>query len=352
MRSVLTDALPPSTGSALRPVTDSELRTPVRTFTVPLAKTRSGMLGVVAAAAALGLAACAPGAGTGSSTSAAGGTIAVVASTNVYGDLAKAVGGDRVSVTAMISKSSQDPHSYEATSQDRLAVSKARLVIENGGGYDPFLDTLAREAKVGPDSLITAVQVAGLEQGSTGAASTASGQAHASYNEHVWYDVAAMRKVTAAIADHLAQLDPSGKSTFEAQAKDIDTRLAALEGQIAGLKVRAAGKRAAVTEPVPLYLLEAAGLENVTPEAFTSAVEEGQDVPPAVLKEMLDLVSSRNVAVLAYNPQTASPQTEQLRKAAESAKVPVVDFTETVPEGTGYLAWMQSNVDALGKTLS
>lgn len=321
-------------------------------FTASLAKARPSVIGVVAAAAVFGLAACAPGATTGSSSPGAGGTIAVVASTNVYGDLAKAVGGDRVSVTAMISKASQDPHSYEATSQDRLAVSKAKLVIENGGGYDPFLDTLAREAKVGPGSIITAVQIAGLEQGSAGTASTASGQAHASYNEHVWYDVAAMRKITAAVADRLAQLDPSGKGTFEAQAKAVDTRLAALEGQIAGLKAHAAGKKVAVTEPVPLYLIEAAGLTNATPEAFTSAVEEGQDVPPAVLKEMLDLVGSRDVALLAYNPQTASPQTEQLRKAAESAKVPVVDFTETVPEGTGYLDWMQSNVEALGKALS
>ncbi|WP_369044822.1 metal ABC transporter solute-binding protein, Zn/Mn family [Sinomonas sp. P10A9] len=325
----------------------------MRSFTASLAKARPSVIGVVAAAAVLGLAACAPGATTGSSSAGAGGAIAVVASTNVYGDLAKAVGRDRVSVTAMISKASQDPHSYEATSQDRLAVSKAKLVIENGGGYDPFLDTLAREGKVGPDSIITAVQIAGLEQqGSTGTASTASGQAHASYNEHVWYDVAAMRKITAAVADRLAQLDPSGKGTFEAQAKAVDTRLAALEGQIAGLKAHAASKKVAVTEPVPLYLLEAAGLTNATPEAFTSAVEEGQDVPPAVLKEMLDLVGSRDVAMLAYNPQTASPQTEQLRKAAESAKVPVVDFTETVPEGTGYLDWMQSNVDALGKALS
>src|SRR6478609_11298297 len=66
------------------------------------------------------------------------GTINVVASTNVYGDIARAIGGDKVSVTAIITKTSQDPHSYEATAQDRLAISKAELVIENGGGYDGF----------------------------------------------------------------------------------------------------------------------------------------------------------------------------------------------------------------------
>lgn len=303
-----------------------------------------------AVGASLALAGCSPAA---PASSGADGSIAVVASTNVYGDIAKAVGGDRVSVTSLVSKASQDPHSYEATTQDRLAVSKAKLVIENGGGYDPFLDALLGEAKVGHDTVITAVQVAGLEpEGHATESAGADGHAHAAYNEHVWYDVAAMRKVTAAVADHLAQLDPSGKDTFEVRAKDLDTKLAVLEGRISELNGRGAGKKAAMTEPVPLYLLEAAGLENATPEAFTSAVEEGQDVPPAVLKEVLDLLSSKSVALLAYNPQTESPQTEQLRRAAESAKVPVVDFTETVPEGMDYVDWMQANVDALAKSLA
>ncbi|BCT76717.1 metal ABC transporter substrate-binding protein [Sinomonas cyclohexanicum] len=318
----------------------------MRSFTVPAAGARVGVLGVLAVAASLGLAACASGSpGTAGSGTAAAGTVAVVASTNVYGDLAKAVGGDRVSVTSIVSKTSQDPHSYEATSQDRLAVSKAKLVIENGGGYDPFLSTLAGESRLGDSAIITAVQVAGLEP-----AGTPSG-GHSAYNEHVWYDLAAMEKVTATIADRLGALDPGGKAAYDANAKDVEARLTALEDKVAALKGRAAGKKAAVTEPVPLYLLEAAGLTNATPAAFTSAIEEGQDVPPAVFKETLDLVTSKTVALLAYNPQTQGAQTEQLRKAAESAGVPVAEFTETVPPGTDYLAWMQANVDALAKAL-
>ena len=72
--------------------------------------------------------------------------VGVVASTNVYGDIARTIGGDQVQVTAIINKTSQDPHSYEATAQDRLAVSKAKLVIANGGGYDDFLTTLVESS--------------------------------------------------------------------------------------------------------------------------------------------------------------------------------------------------------------
>ena len=87
----------------------------------------------------------------------------------------------------------------------------------------------------------------------------------------------------------------------------------------------------AVTEPVPLYLLEDAGLENETPAEYTAAIEEDADVPPAVLKTTVDLVASRGVRLLAYNDQTEGPQTAAVKKAAESAGVPVVNFSETLP---------------------
>jgi zinc/manganese transport system substrate-binding protein len=315
----------------------------LRSIPFATASARTAARGAVAVAAVMALAACASGPA-GSGSQGQGAPVPVVASTNVYGDLAKAVGGDRVAVTSIISSTGQDPHSYEATTHDRLTVSKARLVIENGGGYDPYVDPLVREANLGADSVITAVQVAGLQtDGSAG---------RPTFNEHVWYDVSAMKKVTDAIAGRLSALDPSGTEGYTSRAKDVDARLTQLESTLAAIKAAGPGKKAVMTEPVPLYLLAAAGVQDATPEAYTSAVEEQQDVPPAALRATLDLVSSRSVALLAYNPQTEGPQTQQLRNAAEAAKVPVVDFTETVPDGEDYLGWMQENVAALKKALA
>ena len=107
-----------------------------------------------------------------------------------------------------------------------------------------------------------------------------------------------------------------------------------------------------MTEPVPLYLLEAAGLENKTPADYTAAIEEGADVPPAVLKAAIDLVGSGGIRLLAYNLQTEGPQTRRLKDAAAAAGVPVVDFSETLPEGKSYLQWMADNVDDIGKALA
>lgn len=75
---------------------------------------------------------------------AAASKVAVVASTDVYGDIVAHIGGDKVSVTSVISDPDQDPHSYEAGTRNQLALSKAKVVVENGGGYDDFVDRMLR----------------------------------------------------------------------------------------------------------------------------------------------------------------------------------------------------------------
>ncbi len=112
------------------------------------------------------------------------------------------------------------------------------------------------------------------------------------------------------------------------------------------------GTGVAITEPVPAYLLAELGLDNLTPEAFSEAIEEGADVPPLALDETLALFADGRVALLAYNAQTASPETERVREAAEAAGIPVVDFTETLPDGADYLSWMTDNVEAVAGALS
>ena len=60
----------------------------------------------------------------------------------------------------------------------------------------------------------------------------------------------------------------------------------------------------------------------------------------------------REVALLAYNEQTVGPQTEQVLAAAEQAELPVVSFSELLPEGEDYLGWMTANLDAVEAALA
>lgn len=284
--------------------------------------------------ATLALAGCSPEA---SSTDT--GKIAVVASTNVWGDIARQIGGDAVSVVSIISDAAQDPHSYEASARVQLALSKADLVIENGGGYDDFVETLLKGAGNDAATILNAVDISGFDQG-------------AGLNEHVWYDFPTVKKVAAKIAGTLSALDASRASAFAANLKAFDTGLGLLEGEAAAIKAGpAGGSGVAITEPVPLYLLAASGLVNKTPEAFSAALEEERDVPPDALRKTLALFSAHKVALLAYNEQTSGPETQLVLKAAKEAGIPVVPMTETLPAGKDYLSWMSDNLAAVKEAL-
>ena len=294
---------------------------------------RASVLVSMAVAAVL-IAGCGSG-GSGSSTGAGVGALSVVASTNVWGDIVKQVGGDRVDVLSVISDPSADPHSYEANAQTQLALSKAALVIENGGGYDDFMSTMLSSADSSAP-VIDAVDVSGKK--------AAAGDG---LNEHVWYDLPTVKKVADDVAVRLAAIDPSGKAEFTANATAFGNQLDALTAEVEAVRSAHGGTGVAVTEPVPLYLLDAAGLDNLTPEQFSAAIEEDTDVPPTVLQDMLALFADKKVKALFYNEQTGGPQTDAVIAAAKDNSIAAVPVRETLPEGQDYLAWMKGNITAM-----
>jgi zinc/manganese transport system substrate-binding protein len=267
----------------------------------------------------------------------------VVASTNVYGSVAQLIGGSRVDVVSIIDGAGKDPHEYEASARDRLAVSQADVVVENGGGYDTFMESLLSSGSDGV-VVLNAVDLSGLEK-------TSSPGADAEFNEHVWYDFAAVDAVGSALADALAAADPKGAADYRANYATFSSRLAAVGAKVDSLKATVAGTPVAITEPVPLYLFGALGLTNTTPPDFSEAVEEDTDVAPDVLAETLRTLDGSSARLLAYNPQTATAQTERVRQEAEKAGVPVVDFTETLPDGKDYVEWMDDNVGRVAQAL-
>ncbi|MFP3467157.1 metal ABC transporter solute-binding protein, Zn/Mn family [Leifsonia sp. SIMBA_070] len=288
----------------------------------------------LAAATALALAGC-------STPSAAGdGTLRVVASTNVYGDIARTIGGDNIQVTSLMSDPAQDPHSFEASAQNQLAVKKADVVIENGGGYDDFMQTLVKGAGTSGKTVLNVVDLSGKKP------------VDGELNEHVWYDFPTMKKLTGAMVSAFGDAEPSHRAEFQKNGAAFTQKLSRLEQAAAALKTTYVGQGVAITEPVPLYLLDAMGLVNKTPEKFSAAIEEENDVSPVVLKETLALFSGHQVKLLAYNEQTTGTETERVLAAAKSAGIPVVPVTETLPDGKDYVSWMQGTIDAIGKALA
>ena len=282
------------------------------------------------------------GAGAGSSDGSTA-PIAVVTSTNVWGDVVSQVGGQSVTVRPLVTDPSADPHSFEPSAQAQLAVSKAELIVENGGGYDDWMTTLI-DASGSVAPIIDAARLFG-----SGAPTDPT---DGLVNEHVWYDLPTVDAVAQKVATELSDLRPEQAAYFQANADAFTGRIAGLTAKVQEIKAAHDGTGIAVTEPVPLYLTEAAGLVDKTPERFSKAIEDGTDVPPTVLNDTLALFTGGQVAALVYNAQTASPETETVLNAAEQNHIGVVPVTETLPENTDYLSWMDDTITALATALN
>jgi zinc/manganese transport system substrate-binding protein len=276
----------------------------------------------------------------GQSADGQGGKLQVVASTNVWGSVLSAVGGDRVSVTSIISDPSADPHSYESTPADAIAVQNAKLALYNGGGYDDYFTKLADQA---PDvSKLVAFDISGKgKNGDKGA------------NEHVWYDLPTVGAVADQVAVRLSQIDPADKQIFADNASVFKSKAAQLLDRVRQLGAAHQGQKVVATEPVAHYLLDAAGVTDATPKDFSEAVEQEADVPVAAVEQITQLIVGKQVKALVDNEQTTTPITEQVVDAAKKAGIPVVGVTETLPKGaTDYIAWMTTEVDALAGALN
>jgi zinc/manganese transport system substrate-binding protein len=238
-----------------------------------------------------------------------------------------------VSVQSLIDDPSADPHSYNDKPEDATLLTNAKLVVYNGGGYDDFFTKLVSAA--GADAKqINAYGLSGYPDGE---------------NEHVWYDFATVKKVADKVADELGAIDPSNKDTYEANAKTFDGKLDDLATKAAAIP----DGKVVSTEPVAHYLLETAGMTDATPQAFSEAVEEETDPPVVAVADTTDLITNKKIVALVNNDQTETNVTNQLISAAKKAKIPVINVSETLPQGvTGYVEWMTSQVDSLAAAVS
>jgi zinc/manganese transport system substrate-binding protein len=266
----------------------------------------------------------------------ADGVISVVAATNVYGDIAERVGGDLVEVTSIIDDPSQDPHSFEADARVQLALSKADIVIENGGGYDPFIRQLLAD-----DTAATVLTASDFVVDSR----------EPDFNEHVWYLLPAMGELADALADALGEVSPEHARDFERNAARFNADLEELHLETVTLKEEFGGMSVAALEPLAGYLLASMAISDVTPAVFSEAIEEGSEISPAALREMLKLIEDGPAAAVVANDQTTGAETDAIITAARRAGLPVVTVSETLPDGLGYVDWMSANIDDLATAL-
>ncbi|MUL79636.1 metal ABC transporter solute-binding protein, Zn/Mn family [Mycolicibacterium sp. CBMA 226] len=260
----------------------------------------------------------------------------VVATTNVWGSVATAVAGGHADVKSILTNAAADPHSYEASPADAAAIADATLVVINGGGYDHWADDVLKNHKN-----VTTVDAYSLLPHS------AAGEA----NEHVFYNMAVAKAVAAKIADDLAGSDPAHADAYRANAAEFGKQTDAIAATEHGIGQKHPGAAVVATEPVAHYLLAAAGVTDSTPHGFAAAAEDGHDPAPADVAAMLDLINGHKMDALVVNKQTETAVTKQLQDAANKAALPIVEVTETLPDGQDFLTWQRQTAEALAHQL-
>ena len=286
---------------------------------------------IVLALTALLLAAC-------GGSSQRSGALAVVAAENVYGNIAAQIGGPHVAVTSILTNPNADPHLFEPGTSTGLAVAKAKVVIQNGLGYDAFMTKLEDAAPSKSRASVTMADVLGIHGKDA--------------NPHLWYDVPQLDRVAGAIADPLEKADPRHASAYRADLRRFEHSLAPLRQEVAAIRSRFHGAPVAYTEPVPGYLLAAAGLDNLAPDSFTRPIEEGTEPSPSAVAAMDTLIAKHRIRVLLYNSQAVSPITAQLRDDARKDGIPVVPVTETLPPHLTFQQWQLKQARALAAALA
>jgi zinc/manganese transport system substrate-binding protein len=265
------------------------------------------------------------------------GAMTVSAGENFYGDLLHQLGGSKLRIYAFLSNPNADPHQYETNSGSARAIADSRLVIENGLGYDAFMDKLLQAS---PDSKRVVINVQALVGAPDGA------------NPHLWYDPTVTPRVAKAAAGALAKLDPANAAGYAANLGRVLSSLQPIADKVANLKSRFQGAPVALTEPVYGYMADAVGLRVLSPQEFMKAIEEGNDPPSQAVAAEQDLITQHRVKVLLYNSQTVTKITSAIRDLAASNSVPVVGISETEPPGQTYQQWQLDELDRLEAALS
>lgn len=286
---------------------------------------------IVVGAAALALSGC------GGSPSAAG-KLDVVAAENTYGNIAAQIGGPHVSVTSILTSPNADPHLFEPGTSAGLAVAGASVVLQNGLGYDAFITRLEDAAPSKNRVGVTIADVLGVH--GNGA------------NPHLWYDVPHLDRIAAAITGAFTRADRAHAVAYRRGLRRFERSLDSLRREVATIRTRFHGAPVAYTEPVPGYLISAAGLRNLAPDSFTRLIEEGVEPSASAVAAMNSLVSEHKIRVLLYNRQAVTPATARLRDAAQTAGIPVVPVSETLPPHLTFQQWQLGQTRALAAALA
>lgn len=235
------------------------------------------------------------------------------------------VGGDHVKVDVLI-QPGQEPHTFEPTPRQMVALSRARLYFET---RMPFEKVLVEKIRGSASDLVIVCATKGIvgrwiEEHKEEPIETAGGHPEEDVDPHVWLSPPLIKIQAANIRDALASADPAHadeyKANFETFAKEIDETHERVSALLEPLR----GRTIYVYHPAFGYFADAYGLKQV-------AVETGGKSPtPRQLGHLIEKARADGVKVIFVQPQFSSAGAKVLADAIGGAVVPLDDLAKDV----------------------
>lgn len=253
--------------------------------------------------------------------------ISIVTTTNVYSDIAKSIVGKYGTATAIIDKSSVDPHDFDPTTADAKKVAQANIIVANGLGYDSWMNKLAKSVDKKP--VLVGEDLMGLKSGD---------------NPHIWYNLDMPTKYVDYLVKRLSKLDKKHAAYFKENGEKYLAKIDKIKKLVKANK--GDQKPVFVSEPVFDYALQEAGYK-IGDKEFEEAIENGTDPSPKTINEMNNAIKEKKIAFFVNNTQASSSTVKSFVKLAKKNNIPVLNVRETIPNNTTYLAWMKENYQKL-----
>ena len=281
-------------------------------------------------------------AGCGGSTAAGDGSssgrLQVVAAENFWGSIASQLGGSKVQVQSIIVNPSTDPHSYEPTASDGVALARSQMAIVNGTGYDVWASKLLGANPSSSRTVLNVGNLLGLKEAD---------------NPHQWYSPSSVLRVIDRIVADYKKLDPKNAAYFARQRTVFESQgMSEYNRLITQIRSRYAGVPVGYSESIFQPLGAALGLKLMTPSSFAKAIAEGTDVS-AQDKQTVDAqAQDRKINVWIFNSQNATPDVQRVNQLARAAHIPITTITETLsPASATFERWQAAELESLQRAL-
>ena len=125
--------------------------------------------------------------------------VKIISAESVYGVVAKEIGKDEVSVQSILNSPAQDPHLFATTPSIAKEMVHADLIIYNGLGYDPWMESLLKlKGKNNRKVINVSSLISPLDKD----------------NPHIWYFPDTIPLFAKKLTDELIALDPNNEKNI------------------------------------------------------------------------------------------------------------------------------------------